>query len=95
MNDINQTKSFDFPAVYTRVIFGFGVLSQLPAQVKNCGGGKAIIVSDPGLVRARVVESVVKTLDEGGIPSVVFGEVPQDSSTKAIARALDLLRVES
>ena len=62
MNDINQTKSFDFPAVYTRVIFGFGVLSQLPAQVKNCGGGKAIIVSDPGLVRARVVESVVKTL---------------------------------
>lgn len=95
MNKIDQRQSFDFPAIHTRVIFGFGVLSQLPLQVKNCGGGKAIIVSDPGLVRARVVESVVKTLDEGGIPSVVFGEVPQDSSTKTIARALDLLNAES
>ena len=86
MSVIDQKQSFDFPAVHTRVIFGYGTLGQLPALVKERGGGKVLVVSDPGVVKAGVVEKVTTVLKGGGIPHAVFGEVPQDSSTKMIAR---------
>ena len=95
MSVIDQKQSFDFPAVHTRVIFGYGTLGQLPALVKERGGGKVLVVSDPGVVKAGVVEKVTTVLKGGGIPHAVFGEVPQDSSTKMIARALELLKAES
>jgi len=92
MSALDQTQSFDFPAVRTRVIFGFGTLGQLTALVKNHGCAKVLIVTDAGLVRAGVAEKVTKVLGEGGIPYTVFGEVPQDSSTQTIGRVLELLR---
>ena len=95
MSALDQTQSFDFPAVRTRVIFGFGTLGQLPALVKSHACAKVLIVTDAGLVRAGVAEKVTKVLGEGGIPYTVFGEVPQDSSTQTIGRVLELLRKES
>ena len=95
MSALDQTQSFDFPAVRTRVIFGFGTLGQLTALVKNHGCAKVLIVTDAGLVRAGVAEKVTKVLGEGGIPYTVFGEVPQDLSTQTIGRVLELLRKES
>lgn len=94
METIDEQRSFDFPAVHTRVIFGFGVIERLPNEIRSLGADRAMVVSDPGLVKAGVVETVTKTLNDGGVPSVVFSDVPQDSSTRAIERALDLLKRE-
>jgi alcohol dehydrogenase class IV len=95
METRDHEQTFDFPAVRTRIIFGFGSLGRLPSMVSAYGCSKALIVTDPGLIRAGVVEKVKTVLANGGIRHVVFGEVPQDSSTETIGRALELLRSQS
>ena len=95
MNASGHEKSFDFPAVRTRVTFGFGSLAQLPNLVNGRGCGKVLIVTDAGLIRAGVVETVTAALEKGGISYAVFGEVPQDSGTNTIGRVLELLKTES
>jgi len=91
MENINQDQIFNFPAINTEVLFGFGVLAQLPEKVRELGGNRVMIVTDPGLRASGVVDQVAATLADAAVPVVVFCEVPQDSSSKTVERAIQVL----
>lgn len=78
---------FTYPAVGTRVVFGFGVLDQLSGLVKEFGAQTVMMVTDPGFRKIGIVDSIAKNLKNDGIGVSVFDKVPQDSSTDAVEQA--------
>ena len=92
MKEIDHTQIFNFPAIGTEVLFGFGALERLPEKVRELSGSRVLIVTDPGLRASGVVDQVVEKLTHAWIPAVVFDEVPQDSGSKTVERAIRILR---
>lgn len=94
MKSIDYNQSFTFPAIGTEVLFGFGVLERLPEKVAELGGKRVLIVTDKGVNAAGIVDQVIAVLTEAWIPAVVFDEVPQDSGSKIVEHAVDILRAK-
>lgn len=89
---INSNEIFTFPAVRTDVVFGNGAVRDLPDKVRALGGERVLLVSDPGLAKTGLVDRVKNVLEQDGVKVSVFAEVPQDSSTGVIERALEQYR---
>ena len=51
----------------TRMLAGPGALDSLPDEVRSLGATRVLIVSDPGLQAAGIVDRVATVLDGGGI----------------------------
>ncbi len=95
MKPINCAQTFNFPAINTEILFGFGVLDRLPEKVAELGGERVLIVTDKGVQAAGIIDQVVAELSEAWIPAVVFDEVPQDSGSKTVERAVEVLRAQN
>lgn len=74
-----------------RASFGVGARSRLPRRVRDAGGRRALLVTDPGLVRAGVVEPLRALLAESGCDVQVFAEVSANPSTDDVARGVSVL----
>jgi alcohol dehydrogenase len=73
-----------------KLIFGPGVLGELPACVREVGGTSVFLVSDPGLARAGYVERARGLLAAAGLRVTVFAdsrENPTESDAAACAAA--------
>lgn len=64
--------TWSFP---TKVVFGQGALATLPEHVKNLTKKRALVVADPGVLKAGIAEKVRKTLESGGIAAMIFDRV--------------------
>ena len=64
--------TWSFP---TTVVFGNGSISVLGEHVRRASGTRALIVCDPGVVKAQIAERVREVLEGAGIPSLVFDRV--------------------
>lgn len=73
--------SFSMP---TRIIHGIGSISRIPEECKRLGIAKAILVTDQGLVKAGVTQSVVGILAAGRIPYVAFDQVEEDPCMRTV-----------
>src|SRR5215469_9030019 len=71
--------SWSFP---TTIIFGEGALSTLPDHVRCIGGRRVLIVGDPGVVKAGLLERVTEAL--GTIPHVAFDRVDPNPVEKNV-----------
>lgn len=80
-------------AIRTQVSFGIGRSRQVGEDVKRLSGqGKAVLVTDPGLVQAGVAGDVVDALRESGVEAELFAEVQSDPTSDSIDRAADIIR---
>ncbi|HSM90830.1 MAG TPA: iron-containing alcohol dehydrogenase, partial [Desulfobacterales bacterium] len=68
-------KSFE---TVRRVVFGFGSIESLPDEVKRVKGTKVLVVTDPGIKAAGIVELVTGVLERAKIAHQVFAEVEPD-----------------
>jgi alcohol dehydrogenase class IV len=59
----------------TRVVFGPGALQRLPALVERLKIRRPLVVSDPGVVKAGLVQRVYERLKESGTAYDVFDQV--------------------
>jgi alcohol dehydrogenase class IV len=64
--------TWSFP---TTVVFGSGSIATLGDHVRRASGTRALIVCDPGVVKAGIAEKVRRVLEDGGIPAMVFDRV--------------------
>jgi 4-hydroxybutyrate dehydrogenase len=80
--------NFSFP---TRMVFGPGSLMQLPEIVADRGTGRVLLVTDPGLVQAGLVDRVLATL-RGRIETVVFSDVEANPTEACMEAATEALR---
>ncbi len=79
--------AFNFEARLPRVVFGTGVLAQLPAEIERLGARKALVLSTPE--QAREAQRVAELLGErsaGVFPRAVM-HVPMEVAREAAAEA--------
>ena len=68
-----------------RVRFGVGVVASLPELVREAGGERVFLVTDPGVVRSGVVGQVVDTLEAAGLDVTVFDGIEPNPGTTTVA----------
>ncbi len=72
--------SFDFQP-RTRLIFGEGTLERTGERARDLGAGRALIVTDPGIVKAGHAAHLEQILRNAGIAAAVFDQVRENPTT--------------
>ena len=78
---------FNFP---TRILFGDGVIDDLPAEIASLGTSRPLLVTDRGLLKTPIVGQVEKILAGAGLECQTFSQVdpnPTDAQVDAGAEA--------
>ena len=74
--------TWSFP---TSIVFGAGAVRTLPAQLAKIGGKRPLVVCDPGVRRAGLVDRVLGALREGGkVDARVFDGVDPNPIEKNV-----------
>jgi 4-hydroxybutyrate dehydrogenase len=74
----------------TRILFGIGAASLVGEELRRLGVARPLIVTDPGVVRAGVVDGVKAALAAADMEAGIFGEVeanPSEQNVDAACRA--------
>ncbi|HQR41095.1 MAG TPA: iron-containing alcohol dehydrogenase [Gemmatales bacterium] len=78
---------FDFQPL-TRVLCGPGVLTKLGETVRDLGGKRILLVTDPGLEDAGHPQRAEQILKQAGLGIIVFDGVEENPTTKHVAAGL-------
>ena len=68
------------------VRFGVGSLATLPELVRDAGGERVFVVSDPGVVRSGVAAQVVEALEADGLATHLFDAIEPNPGTSTVIR---------
>jgi len=72
----------------TRIIWGEGCAAQVGPHAAKLGAKKALVVSDPGVVRAGIPKPVVESLTGAGLEAEVYDAVEPDPRIELVEKAL-------
>jgi len=78
-----------------RILFGIDAVKVLAAEVKQLGGRKVLIVTDPGVVEAGLVEAVKAPLDSDGIPFSLYDRVEPEPPVRIVEQCTQYLKDEN
>ena len=81
--------TWSFP---TTVVFGNGSIKTLAAHVQRIGAKRALIVCDPGVVKAGIAEKVRKVLEDAGVPAAIFDRVDPNPVLKNVVEGVAAFR---
>lgn len=81
MTHTNGVQSPQIPGSRVQVVIGSGALGGLPDLVKQHGGSRVLLVTDPGIKAAGHVERAVRSLYKADIPVKVFDETGENPTT--------------
>jgi len=73
--------TWSFP---TTIVFGAGALATLPDHVKRIGKKRALLVCDPGVRKAGLVDRALAALQKGGIEARAFDGVDPNPIEKNV-----------
>ncbi|MGE5255165.1 MAG: iron-containing alcohol dehydrogenase [Hyphomicrobiales bacterium] len=79
-------KSFE---TVRRITFGCGSLENLSNEVKRVNGSRVLVVTDPGLKSAGIVDAVTAMLDKARLDYKVFAEVEPDPRVEVALASAD------
>lgn len=71
-----------------RIVSGFGSLENLGDELKRLGANKVLVVTDPGIKAAGLLDHLAKTLDVTGFSYHLFTEVEPDPGIEVAAASL-------
>ncbi len=72
--------------------FGPGARKMLPEAVSRLGKDKAMIVTDPGLIKFGVARMVTDILDEAGIKYEIFSDVKPNPTVSNVKNGVDAFK---
>jgi alcohol dehydrogenase class IV len=78
-----------------RILFGIDAVKGLAAEVKQLGGGKVLVVTDPGVVKAGLVEAIKDPLDSEGISFSVYDKVEPEPAARVVEQCTQFLKDEN
>jgi alcohol dehydrogenase class IV len=81
--------TWSFP---TTIVFGSGALGALTAHARRVQGTCALVVTDPGVVKAGIIKKVAAELDAANIPHTVFDAVDPNPVEKNVTEGVDAFR---
>ena len=67
-----------------KVIFGFGSSANVAAEVSSLRGGRVLVVTDPGVVAAGLLESVERSLRTDSIAYEIYDKVEPEPPSRVI-----------
>lgn len=74
--------------VVRRIVHGYGCLTELGSEIKRLGGSKALVVTDPGIKAAGLLDGVGKVLAAANVPYAFFAEVEPDPKIEVVAASV-------
>jgi len=86
MNLLNRSFRYELP---TDIVFGVNTVEQLPTHIKTLNGSKVFIVTDPGVVRAGILQKVTSVLEQQQISFEVFSEVDREPDVHTIIKVTE------
>jgi len=92
--DIGVAKTHVFLSP-NRILFGIDAVKGLAAEVKQLGGSKVLVVTDPGVVQAGLVEAIKDPLDAEGISFSVYDKVEPEPAARVVEQCTQHLRDEN
>ncbi len=79
-----------------KIVCEQGGAARLAEHVVSCGQaeakGRAFIVTDPGLIKAGVLATALKSLDDAGVAYTLFSEVQADPPEAVVMQAVQAAR---
>ena len=79
----------------TRVKFGSGISSDAGAEVKALNGEKVLVIADPGIVNAGLLDDILESLHKAELDHVVFDEVEPNATLSKVQKASALQKEEN
>ncbi len=76
----------------TRVVFGPGKVAAVGEEASALGGGRALLVTDPGIAKAGHADWVKAALVRAGLGVEVFDGVHENPTTEDVARCVEAAR---
>lgn len=76
-----------------RVVSGAGCLSELGAEVARLAGRKVLIISDPGIEAAGLVDAASEILSKSGLKHVTFTKVEPEPTLAVVQASLEQCEV--
>ncbi len=77
-----------------KLLFGLGAARGLAAEVQILGGRKVLVVTDPGVVKAGLLQPALDSLDGAGIPHVLFDQVEPEPPARAVDLGAERAKAE-
>ena len=71
-----------------RIVFGVGALQGIGEEIKRHRGSKVLVVTDPGIKAAGLVDRMVAVLEKAELPCHVFAEVEPDPRVEVVAESV-------
>jgi alcohol dehydrogenase class IV len=93
MNENHQSKTHVFFSP-TKITVGLNAACQVAQEVKQFGGSRVLIVTDPGVVAADLLTPIEKSLNSGDIAYVVYKGVEPEPPSRVIDQGAEIFQVE-
>ena len=77
-----------------RILMGPGCIEQIGMEVKALKGGKVLIVTDPGIIRAGLLKPVEESLQHAGLLWSLFDQVEPDPRIEVVEECFQTARQE-
>lgn len=85
-------RSFEIPTVLKH---GLGVIKALPDEVRSLGLGRPLIVTDPGIIKAGLLERAVTPLQKAHLDYVIFDQIIPNPPIALVDEGAALYKLES
>ncbi|MCU0559706.1 MAG: iron-containing alcohol dehydrogenase, partial [Desulfobacterales bacterium] len=79
-------KSFE---TVRRTVFGYGAVENLPEEIQRVKGARVLVVTDPGIKAAGVLEQVTRVLAAAKTEFSVFADVEPDPKVEVALAAAE------
>jgi 4-hydroxybutyrate dehydrogenase len=76
----------------TTVVFGAGAITKVSELVRRAAGTRALLVCDPGVVKASIAGRVKALLDAGGVPTAIFDRVDPNPVLENVTAGVEAFR---
>ncbi len=86
-----KTHSFYSP---NKILFGLDSVRAVAEEVQQLGGRKVLIVTDPGVIRADLLPSIQKPLENAGIAYSIYDRVLPEPPARLVDEAAEQFRSE-
>jgi alcohol dehydrogenase len=69
------------------ILFGFDTVNQVGAEAKRLGAGQVMVITDPGVAKAGILEGVTESLKKEKIEYDIFDQVEPEPSIQNLMEA--------
>ena len=90
----DELPTFDYDPE-TRVVFGLGSIARLGDLAGELGANRALVVTDPGIAAAGIVDAAIAALEKAHISCVVFDGVEKNPTTRHVDAGVACARQQS